>query len=115
MNDDDLIAGLRGLKSDASGDLMERVLADAALEAGRRDHPKPSELLMARVMRDARTTAGARRRRDIAAWGSLAAACVMGLAVGLGDPGGYIAGATFGSDFTDVAGGYGFQYAELSE
>ena len=46
------------------------------------------------------------------AWGSLAAACVMGLAVGLGDPGGYL-DATVGAEAAiDLAGGYGFQYAE---
>ena len=114
MKDEDLTAALRGLRDPAPDDLLARTLADAALTAGRRVMPEPSQMLTARVLRDARTVARARRWRELAAWGSLAAACVIGIAVGFGDPGGYLA-ALGGADATDLAGGYGFQYADLSQ
>lgn len=119
MNDDDLTRALGALKDaapDASGDLMSRVLADAALQQGRRAQPHPSDLLMARVLRDATSVAAGRRRREGLAWGSLAAACAVGLFVGIADPGGVVAAVAPESyAIEDLSGVYAFQLAEVVE
>ena len=114
-NDDtDLIAELGALKDDGvPRSLLERALADAAFEAARRDRPQPSEFLTARVRRDAERVAASRRRRDAWSWSGLAAACVMGVAVGFTDPGGYLDTVIGESETVELAGGYGFQYTEV--
>lgn len=112
MNDDDLIRDLAGLRGDpADADLLARVVGDAALEQARRARPAPSELLIARVLRDATGVARSRRRQDRMAWSGLAAACAVGLALGFVDPGGVVAG--FAPASADYLGGYAFQLAEV--
>ena len=116
-NDDDLTADLRGLGPTRAPDaLLARIALDAALESGRRDAPVPSELLMARIARDARRVADRRRRSGRMALGGLAAACLVGVLVGAVDPGGLLDGAlpaAYAAE--DLGGGYEFQYAELAE
>ncbi|WP_375260350.1 hypothetical protein [Palleronia sp.] len=116
-NDDDLSRALDALKAPrASDDLMVRVLADAALQQGRREPLRPSDLLMARVMSDARTVAAGRRRREGWAWGGIAAACAVGLLVGVADPGGVVAAvAPEAYAIEDLSGVYAFQLAEVVE
>ena len=117
MTDDDLTRALGALKDPAPADgLMARVLADAALEQGRKAPPQPSDLLTARVVRDARRIAARRRRRESWAWGGIAAACAVGLVVGLADPGGLV--GSVGSDpyaIDDLSGAYAFQMAGVVE
>lgn len=119
MNDDDLTRSLGARKDRAPAapdDLMARVLADAALERGRREPPRPSDLLTARVLRDAQTIAADRRRREGWAWGGIAAACAVGLFVGVADPGGVVASiAPEAYVIDDLAGAYAFQFAEVVE
>lgn len=119
MNDDDLTRALSALKDRApaaSDDLVARVLADAALQQGRREPPRPSDLLTARVLRDAKTVAAGRRRREGWAWGGIAAACAVGLFVGVSDPGGVVASiAPESYAIDDLAGAYAFQLAEVAE
>ena len=119
MNEDDLVAGLRDLgRPDLNDRLAGRILADAALEMARRETPGPSEMLMARIARDARTEAGRRRRFERTAVGALAVACAAGLAVGLFDPGGLVTqnlAPAAAYTVEDLGGGYDFQYAGLLE
>ncbi|SFH09698.1 hypothetical protein SAMN04488020_106232 [Palleronia marisminoris] len=116
MNEDDLTRALGALKEPASDDLMSRVLADAALEQGRRAPPQPSDLLLARVLRDARRAAAGRRRRDSWAWGGIAAACAVGIFLGIADPGGVVASVAPESyAMEDLSGVYAFQLAEVVE
>jgi hypothetical protein len=114
--DDDLRGVLGGLKDEAPEALVERLLADAAIEVARRQRPAPSEPLMARIAADARWLARRRRRQGWGALGGLVAACIAGLAVGLSDPGGLI-GARLAAETADgtLSGAYDFQIADLGE
>jgi hypothetical protein len=86
--DDEIAAALGALSPtlDADG-MMPRLEADAALEqafaAARRAAPQPSDLLMARISRDAMAHRPA-RWFDVAVWGGLVAAGVTGLMLGMG-------------------------------
>lgn len=115
-NDDELIRALGGLRdAEAADDLVARSLADAAFEAARRDRPAVSEMLMARILRDARAVARRRRRQGWGALGGLVAASVLGVAIGFSDPGGLIAAALpADTAYDDIAGAYEFQVAELA-
>jgi hypothetical protein len=70
-----------------SNDMMSRIEADAALEqafaTARRDAPQPSDLLLARITRDAMAHRPA-RWFDAAVWGGLVAAGITGLMIGMG-------------------------------
>ena len=87
MTDDDLTRALSGLaRPSVPDDLRDRIAGDAALEraflAARARAPVPSDLLMARIARDARF----HRRTpwfDAAAWGGPAAAAILGLTIGM--------------------------------
>ncbi|SPJ23013.1 hypothetical protein [Palleronia abyssalis] len=114
MNDDDILRGLADLKQgDGADDLVARSLVDAALEHARRTPPGPSDLLVARMTRDARRASQQRRWKDRMAWTGLAAACLVGLGVGLADPGGLIGGASYAPD--GIGGGYEFEFAGAVE
>ncbi len=114
-NDDDLIRALGGLRDAGAPDgLLARSLADAAFEAAKRERPMVSEVLMARIAGDAREVARRRRRQGWGALGGLVAASVLGMAIGVADPGGLIAGVLQSdSAYDDLVGGYEFQVAEL--
>ncbi len=114
-NDDDGVGDLSGARRDALPDaLIERIAADAAFVAARRDAPAPSALLMARIERDARRVARTRRRGGWGAVGGLLAAGAAGVAIGLVDPGGVI-GAYLPPEpaVEPLAPAYEFQLAEL--
>jgi hypothetical protein len=109
--EEDLIRSLGGLRNDALGsDLSARLLADAALEQARQSRPVPTPLLAARMRRDARSVARGRRWQDRLAWSGLAAAGLVGVMVGLLDPGAMLRGSA--ADAADYVGGYEFQLAE---
>ncbi len=116
-DDDDLAEDLAALREDAlPDDLLHRIVADSALESARRAPPVPSGLLMARIARDARRVARARRRRDWGTLAGLAAACATGVVVGLSDPGGLVGAALPAAPAYDqLAAAYDFQIAEPEE
>lgn len=108
--EDDLIRSLADLKRGELGpDLAARMLADAALEQARRCPTAAPPLLSARMLRDARRVARARRWQDRMAWSGLAAAGIAGIMVGLLDPGALINDGTAAA--AEYIGGYDFQLA----
>jgi|GEM_PF-5427224 len=114
-DDTDLDAALRGLRhTRPSGDLMDRIAGDATLEqafrAARRDAPVPSDMLMARIARDAR------RHRpsawwDRAAWSGLAVAGIAGLMIGLSGGADGLVGSE--EELGTLTMAYDFQFAAL--
>ena len=116
----DMAAALRDLRAPAVPDaLMDRIAGDAAalsaLDAARRAPPVPSDMLMARIARDAKHQ-HARRSSTLAPWAALIAAGIAGLGIGLTDPAGLSDGAWPGGDtlaMNTLVPAYDFQYLEL--
>jgi len=116
-----VVAALRGLRDlpapQVPDALMDRIAGDAAalsaLDAARRAPPVPSDLLMARIARNAGTQ---RRAQALGPWAALIAAGIAGLAIGLTDPAGLGDSAAPGGDtpaMSTLIPAYDFQYLEL--
>lgn len=110
MDEDAVIRALADLRTTAPPtDLAARCLADAALAREGRTRPAPGPLLTGRMLRDARRVAGRRRWQDQLALCGLAASGIIGVMVGLHDPGAVVIGTA--SEAAGYLGAYDFQFA----
>ena len=106
---DDHFRAARADTPKPSSGLLDAAHLDAILVQARMFAPLPSQVLMARIARDAKAY-----RQRLAIWpaASLIAACAVGLLVGISDPLGLVADWIGDTEAMALLPDYGFALAE---